>query len=746
MPGDYKNITDIHELRDVAAQLLEEEKWVGVDCETGYSGVDFNGRATDHSHPNQFTVGFSFTNSKSWGRYVPLRHDVGKNIPDEDAAWDAVRDLFTKGKLISHHSKFEHKSFAKSAGIVLADEGELIDTMLCVYVLNKWVQENGMRAIVDLKGIVLELFKYQMMHLHELFDNDLTNVKANSIRFNILNADDPRVTAYACEDAVWVIPLAEYVYPMAKLERPFMLELEHRISRMMVDVETYGVHIDWAAMEKAYAQAETFVPNMADFVKQGLGRIAGRDVSELNLNSSLQMKKLLYRDIGLETSRQTKGGKNAADKEDWERMSTDNKAMTALANKYPEVQGLLEYREVENLNRRLKKWLTEYNQAEDKRVHASYNQVTVGSGRFAANNPAIQQLPKDWYWKANDQEWSGNFRNFVDAKPGSYLLTFDLSQAELRMLAGDAQEPALLHAFANDIDPHIVTASQMLGKPIDEINKADRAIGKTFNFALLYGMGIPAMATQLGIEVGEADELYKKYFSAFSNIGSWMEKTVTVGREKGYAETVFGRCYHVWELQNPQRWIQEKGDRVLVNARIQGGVADMMKIGMLRAESYLKKQGWWGTKATVIMNQHDSLSFEVDNSIDPNELKAALIPLVSFGEEVVPVLKGYPAFRSDWEIGQQWGSSTKFDDADSAVFIAGNWTVLKEPRIEPVEDKSEIELFIPNGISGNQFKGIVEIIKANPGTHNVRIVMEYENTVLPLKTSATKEQLMEALV
>jgi DNA polymerase-1 len=804
MSGDYAVLNDVNQLHSLATKLLEEGKPVGFDVETGYSGPDAAKRSTDHWHPDQFTVGFSLTNSPDWARYVPLRHDDAANVSDVKAAWDAVSELLTKGHIVAHNAKFEMHSVKKSANIDLAAEGTLDDTMLDAYVLSEWAHANY-RGMVGLKDLVLEILGHQMTKITELFPDKPKNWYSK-LRFNILDLS-PIVVAYACEDASWVLALSNAISARATRERKDMRSIEHRIAFIMADVERYGVSLDWEGMKTAYAQAQTFVPNMEIAVKKGLGPLAGgRDLSDLNLGSPQQMKKLLYQDIGLATTRQTKSAQNSDDKEEWEKMSTDAKALKTLSDDLPAVKKLLELREVQNLNKRLKKWLTEFSSCYDGKIHPNYNQVQVGTGRFAANDPPIQQCPKEWRWTTalgydpfnKDQEqsiwepikeryengtkyWTGNFRDFIIASPGTYLLTYDYSQIELRVLAGESQEPALLSAFASGTDIHSVTAAQMLGKRVEDLNpKTERPIGKTMNFALLYGMGPKSLAEQLGVSFEKAKELYRQYFSVFSKINSWMEKTQEIGVKRGYAETRFGRRYRVWELDADQntpsgKAIAAKGRRVLINAPIQGAAADYMKMAMIRVYNELVRRGWWGTKCTIIMNQHDSLTFECSNDLDPNEVKKILEKSVVFGPDEVPKTEGFPKIIADWELGQRWGSSTAWKGGMEAVFDGEHWQLVKEgeqlPTVEQDKDDfdpendslpkiseeileaalNHVETRIPDEPpllavellkmpSTDRFKEFVALLAKYPGDMTVKLVTPDGELELPMKTSLSMDQ------
>ncbi len=723
--------------------------------ETGYHGKDFAGRALDHFNDNQFVVGFSFTNDESWARYVPLAHDSGENIDATPAeVWEVMRPMLENCHIVSYHKKFEEAAVWKAAQIRLGVNGTVSDPMLGAYVLGLY-RNNSWRTIVGLKELVATVYDHQMMHIHELWPG-LAQNKFKFIRFNTLPVT-PEVVAYACEDAVFMIPMEQDFCQRAARENPVMYKMEHQISSMMVEVERYGVTVDWDAINEGYAQGMTFLPEMERYVKQELGELAGRDLSEMNLNSSQQKQRILFKEIGLDTTALTKKGQSdeASDLEDWQKKSASKKSLEGLAKEHHAVRALLDYGEARHLTNRFKKWLTENTECFDKRIHPTYNQVTVPSGRFSANNPTIQNtpaVPQEWFSVTLDfdptdkdnkelldkfheehtngkEYWRTKWRDYIIAAPGHYLLTFDFSQAELRVLAGASQEPLLLEAFANDEDIHAATASGMLGVPIEGMDKATRKKGKTINFALLYGQGPKAMSEQLGVSFEEAKALYNSYFERFTNVTTWFNNTKNQGFANKAMRSIFGRRIPMWELDSSQKSIRSKAERVMINSVIQGAVADYVKYIMLRARKALIAEGLWGNGVMMTMNQHDALTFEIRDDIDPNMIRDLLQPVVVLDNEAFAPLNGYPPFRADWELGQSWGSSEEWSLTQEAGFDGKHWVVLPEPELDAVTlDFSE---GMPVATEWTKF---VEYAKSHPGGTTVFVATPgAETTQLPLK-------------
>lgn len=658
-------IRSLDDLKVLVEKMDQSGRPIGFDIETGYDGPP-RIKSSLFPHAGSFIVGFSMTVDSRWARYVPLQHDFGPNL-DPDEVWPVMKPLLEQKRVVAHNLKFEKRNL-RTVGIEI---GAYSDSMIEAYCLSEWKK-------YGLKDLVKEIFGHQMTEIHDLFP-DLKVKDRDTLRFNAVDVN-PETVEYACEDAVWCLALHERHYERVLAERGDVYKIEMQVLDLMCDLEDRGVAVDWEGMERARAESIPFIAKFESELKADLGALVGHSLVGLNLNSATQMRKLLYspapEGLGLKTTRRTKN----------DSFSTDAVAMARLARDYPAIQKLLQLREVQNLRRRLEIWLEEDKRKPavrglDGRVHAGYSQVRVGSGRFAANDPAIQQCPKDWNWAlAEGSQFEGNFRDFLVAAPDHYLLSFDYSQIELRVMAGLSQEPALLEAFDHDQDVHTITAAKMLGKRPDEVDaKIERPIGKTMNFALLYGMGPQSLSERLAISRERANELYQAYFSGFPSITRWMDQMKSDGTKRGFTLSWIGRKYTVWELQSSNPAIYSKAERVLVNVPVQGGAADYVKIAMLRVRAGLEARGWWNTSVRMIMNQHDALTFEVSQDLDPREVLRVLRPAVEF-----PV-KAFPKIITDWEFGYRWGSGSSFNEQSELSKGPDGWqigTVAQAPARE----------------------------------------------------------------
>jgi DNA polymerase-1 len=707
MTKDYGLIRDLDGLKKLADKLLADNLPMGFDIETGYHGPPrVSGSLPPHG--GAFIVGFSITNDPKWARYVPVRHDFGDNLDDEKA-FEIIKPVLEQPLIVAHNMKFEKRHLRKEN----IEIGVLGDTMLEAYCLSEWKS-------VGLKALVKDVFDYEQAQITSLFPG-LKKKDESVLRFNEVEIN-PKSVSYACEDAAWCLALHNEMSPrLMKSKQAKVYQIELAILDILCDMEDAGVAVDWEGMSEARARVDPFVEEMEAEIRAEFAALTGKSMAALNLNSSKQLRELLYGEIGMPVTRMTKGSEKSPPQP-----STDAIALEALSREYPVVKEMLESREVKNLQKRFDNWLelstpqghrpVVIRGREDNRTHASYSQAQVGTGRFAAGDPAIQQCPKDWFWAVGEARetykrlkqsgeklkerdirdavidqtggkgvFAGNFRDFLVAGEGRYLLSFDYSQIELRVMAGLSQEKALLDAFENDEDVHTLTAAMMLGRRAEDVDPdKERPIGKTMNFALLYGMREDSLADRLAISREYARELYQSYFAAFTSITNWMDKMKRDGEARGFTLSWIGRKYKVWEALSENRAIQSKAERVYVNAPVQGGAADFMKLAMIKVKQVLTKKGWWMSKVWLVMNQHDALTFEVDQSIDPLELYSLLRPAV---ELKVPI---FPKIVSDWEFGYQWGSCSKFDP-DTAFFkkVHGKWQLLDGTYVPEDEDDME---------------------------------------------------------
>lgn len=663
---NYGAIRSADEFERFVDRLIAAGKPFGFDIESGYVGEDKEGVALLPFHPDWILVGFSFTNSTNWARYVPVAHDDGNNVDDPVRTAKALWRLLQTGLGVAHNLSFEVKGISRWFRDVLSSDPEIgaqvvaargmypyrSDTMLEAYLSAAYHPQQVGKG---LKGLTKHIFSHEMTNFMDLFPFEDTDMgpalkrgKTKYVRFNTRFSTSARVIEYACEDSVWCLALHEKHYEEQK--DTFIFKVEMQLLPVLVEMEMEGLALDWATISRKAAEADRFRNLMNEEIQQVLSERLGRPIN-INLGSVPQLSAVLYEPapegLGLPIKERSEKTNNP---------STSESALRAIAKADPIIKRILEWREVNKLyGSYLHKYETELAYSPNGRAYPNHNQAGALTGRMSVDGVSYQQWPKPYHYELrNGDTFDLNFRDLLIAPEGYRIVGYDFSQVELRVLAGMANERALLAAFADGTDIHKATASSMMGIPLAEVTKKQRSQGKTLNFAVVYGSGPQNIADMLTapdapVTKDDAVELLARYFAAFSGLKNWMDARVAEGREQGYVETKFGRKFTVWEYQDSRDFIRQKGDRMCVNAPVQGGAADYMKMGMVRVQKAIKKAGL-ADKIRLVMTVHDALEFYVHESVSTQDVIDLVNPQVSFK------VAGLPEIRADWHEGYSWGS------------------------------------------------------------------------------------------
>lgn len=721
---NYAAISSLDELRERFDSI--HGTVFGFDIETGYLGPD---KEKASVHPETaILVGFSFTNSTNWARYVPLAHDAGDNLPAYEHQQVALLlwNLLNTGLGVAHNAAFELRHLAKWFREHLSDHpvvGEAVRRTAGYYPVRSDTQvEAYLQAEFQrfgLKALTKSIFDHTMIELYELFDELPVN-KRKYLRFNTLEIT-PRVIAYACEDSLWCLAIHQRYYPLVKDRLLYTVEMAI-VETCLPSMEDYGIAYDWAMMRRVANELRLFRDRFNAEIMAELSERTGETIA-INLGSAKQVSEVLFDKLGYRTSVYTDKTRDLPF--DQRKMSTGDIALTKLAQQHQVVKMILQWRnQTKLLGTYLDKYENVYNYADDGRVHASHLSAFVITGRFAVSDPNYQQSPKKYHFdlaEAREAHARGeepppgscfkfNFRDVIIAPEDHYIFGFDLSQAELRAIAGEAQEWALLKAFELGEDVHRLTASLMLGVPLDEVTEDQRSIGKTMNFALLYGMGVKSLADRLGLPIEEAQSLMDKYFAGYPNIATWSAKQVRHGKEHGYVTTRFGRKLPIWEYQSDKDYIRQKGDRACVNYPIQGAATgDYMKIAMVRAQAFIRSEGY-ADRIHMVMNVHDALEFYVHRSVPPKDAIAILKDAVIFG---VP---GWPTMKADWHIARRWGSPT-----DIEIGPDGDIVTERDEPSAPIESGRTVVVVLAQNPVPSEWAEFENFLSEIPGQNPIKI-------------------------
>ena len=494
----------------------------------------------------------------------------------------------------------DEASALKKLSAVLEDDGvlKLGHNLKFIYVL---LARRGirMRALDDpmLMSYVLDVGK-SGHGLEELADANLQH-KAVSLadltgkgREKIALQDVPveQATRFAAERADIALRLTMLLKSRLVAERRMTVyeTLERPLISVLGEMELAGIVIAPAFLAKL---SNDFAREL-ERLEQECCKLAGE---EFNLGSPKQLGDILFGKFSLPGGRRTRTGA-------W---STDADILEELAAAGHELPArILEWRQWSKLKSTYTDALPAYVHPETGRVHTCYALASTSTGRLSSTEPNLQNIP------IRTEEGRRIRRAFI-APEGKCLVSADYSQIELRLLAHIAEVPALRQAFADGLDIHAMTASEMFGVPVTDMPPEVRRRAKAINFGIIYGISAFGLANQLGIARGEADAYIRKYFERFPGIRDYMEATKAFVREHGYVETIFGRRIHIRDVKAQSAAQRAFGERQAINAPIQGSAADIIRRAMARLPAAFADND---VDARMLLQVHDELVIEVQDT------------------------------------------------------------------------------------------------------------------------------------
>jgi DNA polymerase-1 len=557
---------------DALAAFLAEADRAGVlavDVET----TDLNVAAAE-------LVGVSLAFEPGTGAYLPLQHkdEFGALVADQmdlEEALAALRPALADRAILKvlHNGKYDLGVLARY-GVEVAP---VDDTMLLSYVLDGAAHGHGMD----------ELARRHLDHACTSFE-DLCGKGKDQITFDRAPLD--KAAHYAAEDAEVTLRLWRRLKP--RLVQEHLVTVYETLERPLVPIiaamERHGVLVDADILRRLTAE---FTQRMAQLEDEAT-TLAGRP---FNLGSPKQLGEILFDEQGLASGKKTKTGSHATGADVLEQLA---------AQGHPLPQVVLAWRQLQKLTRTYTEALVEDIQPGTGRIHTAFMMAATSTGRLSSTDPNLQNIP------IRTDEGRKIRRAFV-AEDGCALVSADYSQVELRILAHIADIEALKRAFAEDIDIHRVTASEMFDVPVDQVSGELRRRAKTINYGIIYGIGAWGLATRLGIEQSDARAFIERYFERYPGIKQYMDRTKEEARASGAVHTLFGRRCVIPEINTKVVARRSYAERQAINAPIQGSAADVMKRAMVRVARRLRREG---AGARMLLQVHDELVFEVPES------------------------------------------------------------------------------------------------------------------------------------
>lgn len=578
-PGDYELVTTRPQF-DAWLEKLRGAELIAFDTET----TSIDAMRAD-------IVGISLAVEPGKACYIPLGHDypgAPKQLDREEvlAALKPVFEDATRPKL-GQHAKYDINILSHYG---IAVQGLAHDSMLESYVWNATATRHDMDSLAK-KYLGYETIKYEQV----------AGKGAKQISFSQVDLDT--ACRYAAEDADITLRLHHALWP--KLEsvpslRDVYRNIEIPLVPVLAEMERRGVLIDGDELRR---QSQQLGKRMLELQQQSYA-LAGR---EFNLDSPKQLQAVLFDELGLEAKLKTPTGQP----------STNEEALEAIAETHELPRLILDYRGLAKLRSTYTDKLSGIVNPRTGRVHTSYHQGSVATGRISSSDPNLQNIPVR-------TEEGRRIRQAFIAPPGWKVMAADYSQIELRIMAHLSGDEGLLRAFHSGGDVHRATAAEVFGVAPEEITTNQRRAAKAINFGLMYGMSAFGLARQLGVDRGEAGDYMGRYFSRYPGVRAFMDATREQAHRDGYVETIFGRRLYLENLNARNQGLRQGAERAAVNAPMQGSAADIIKRAMIAVATWLKDRD----DAHMLMQVHDELVFEV-RSEAIEEVRAAVVERMS---------------------------------------------------------------------------------------------------------------------
>jgi len=581
--ADYETVTTVEQL----------ERWIAAASDQGFVSFDTE---TDSLDAMQAKIaGFSLATAPGKACYVPLNH---KSTGDGLFGGDRISEQLNEGDALALLTPLLENPAVLKIGQNLKYDMLLLqqlhialapldDTMLMSYAFESGDVGHGMD----------ELSERHLGHKPISF-KDVAGSGRNALTFDRVPID--RATQYAAEDAditlrLWML----FKQKLLKSRKVTVYEtLERPLVPVLVTMENEGIVVDRLVLQRLSSE----FGNTQAKIEQEIYKLAD---GPFNIGSPKQLGEILFGKMQLPGGRKTATGA-------W---STDSDALEDLAGQGIELaRRVLDWRQLAKLRSTYTEALPNFINPRTHRVHTSYAMASTSTGRLSSTDPNLQNIPVR-------TEEGRRIRTAFIAKLGHRLVSADYSQIELRVLAHVADIPQLKKAFAEGLDIHAMTASEMFNVSIADMDSSVRRRAKAINFGIIYGISAFGLANQLSISREEAGEYIRTYFKRFPGIKDYMENTKAVARDKGYVETVFGRRMHFPRITSSNPSERAFLERASINAPIQGSAADIIRRAMIRMLPALSHAG---LKARMLLQVHDELIFEV-----PSTEVDACLPVIS---------------------------------------------------------------------------------------------------------------------
>jgi DNA polymerase-1 len=604
-PG--KNISNTpHEYELVQSEL--EFKSL-IDELNKHTEISFDTETTNIDANDADLVGLSFCVEKARGWYVPLApgdaNETKKILSrfsflfnDESKTW------------IGHNIKYD-LLMLKWYGFEI--KGKLFDTLLAHFLIDPDGKGN-------MDWLSAKYLNYEPIHIEELIG------KKGKTQGNMKDVEFEKIKEYAVEDADVTLQFKEIFIPKMKkceVEKVFS-EIENPLVPVLTDMEYEGVKIDEAFLNEYSRVLEIEAKVHEEKVYEAAG-------VRFNLGSPKQLGEVLFERLKLDPkARKTKTGQYA----------TDEFVLRKLAVVHPVADDILAYREYTKLRSTYVDALPLLINKKTGRVHTTYGQAAVVTGRLNSNNPNLQNIP------IKTERGREIRKAFIPRDENHVLVSADYSQIELRIVASISGDAVMCEAFRQNKDVHTATAAKVYGVEEEAVTKEMRRKAKSVNFGIIYGQGAFGLAENLGISRTEAKTIIDNYKKEFSGITKYMDDMINYAREHGYVQTVMGRKRWLRDINSSNFTVRGYAERNAINSPIQGTAADMIKLAMVKVHHSMKEKGF---KSKMILQVHDELVFDATKD-EVEDLKPVILDCM---QSAMSLPNGVPVI-AEVGTGENW--------------------------------------------------------------------------------------------
>lgn len=589
-------LCDTIEAITALATTLSQTNQFCFDTET--TGVDAN---------NAELVGLSFSITPSEAYYVP--------VPSDRSTAQTIVDLF---KPVLENEQITKVGQNLKYDIIILKwynvqvRGALFDTMLAHYLIEPELRHN-------MDYMSETYLNYKPVSIEELIG------KKGKAQGNMRDIPIETVKDYAAEDADITLQLQRYFEPQLKKEKleHLFYDLETPLVYVLADMEYQGININANFLNEYSKVLTQQILALQDKIYQ----IAG---NSFNIDSPKQVGEILFDKMKVPYGgAKTKTGQ----------YSTSEDKLAELVEEHPIIGEILNYRGLMKLKSTYVDALPKMINPKTGRVHSSFNQALVATGRLSSNNPNLQNIP------IKTEEGRQVRKAFIPRDAQHLLMAADYSQIELRLVAEISNDEAMLEAFQSGQDIHRATAAKVYEVPYEAVNADQRRAAKTINFAIIYGAGAHNIGKQLGIKRAEAAQLIDQYFKQYHGLRKYMDDSVELAKKQGYVTTLLGRRRYLRDINSRNAVIRSHAERNAMNTPIQGTAADLIKLAMIKTHRAFQLQN---IQSKMVLQVHDELVFDVVKD-ELEQVKAIVIEAM---ETALPTLK--VPILVEAGIGENW--------------------------------------------------------------------------------------------